>query len=316
MSFNRESGKILWRLHRSRGRNTRGVAPASSHTINGTIRRGACEVNWHRDRWLRGEADRARRYRRRRGDTRALIAVVLLLGLIGFYAYRSWTAKPPAPLTGQARVLDGDSIEISGARIRLQGIDAPEWEQTCADAGGQAWPCGRAAAQELRRHIGARDLRCEASGFVRYNRVLATCFEPDGSDLNAWLVRWAGLWHTAVAGITARSRTRRKPPSAASGREPSCRQRNGDGDTRDPRNDAHAADASPPPSGLSHPTPRQSMIGRRVRMNCPIACGRSDHAHRRCTVSIRGVLRAAGFRAGGARRDPQPGAVRGRRRVR
>jgi endonuclease YncB( thermonuclease family) len=150
-------------------------------------------VNWHRDRWLRGEADRARRYRRRRGDTRALIAVVLLLGLIGFYAYRSWTAKPAAPLVGQARVLDGDSIEISGARVRLQGIDAPEWEQTCADAGGQAWPCGKAAAQELRRHIGARDLTCQPSGFDRYDRVLATCIVPDGSDVNAWLVRrgWA-----------------------------------------------------------------------------------------------------------------------------
>jgi endonuclease YncB( thermonuclease family) len=157
------------------------------------IRRGACGVNWHRDRWLRAEADRARRYQRRRGDTRALIAVVLLLGLIGFYAYQSWTSKPPAPLVGQARVLDGDSIEISGARIRLQGIDAPEWEQTCVDAGGQAWPCGKAAAQELRHHIGARDLTCEPSGFDRYNRTLATCSDPDGSDVNAWLVRrgWA-----------------------------------------------------------------------------------------------------------------------------
>jgi endonuclease YncB( thermonuclease family) len=141
--------------------------------------------------WANGPG--ARRYGRRRGDTRALIAVVLLLGLIGFHAYRSWTSKPPAPLIGQARVLDGDSIEISGARIRLQGIDAPEWEQTCVDAAGQAWPCGKTAAQELRRHIGARDLTCEPSGFDRYNRILAACFGPDGSDVNAWLVRrgWA-----------------------------------------------------------------------------------------------------------------------------
>jgi endonuclease YncB( thermonuclease family) len=141
--------------------------------------------------WANGPG--ARRYGRRRGNTRALIAVVLLLGLIGFHAYQSWTSKPPAPLIGPARVLDGDSIEIAGARIRLQGIDAPEWEQACADAAGQAWPCGKAAAQELRRHIGARDLTCEPSGFDRYNRMLATCFDTDGSDLNAWIVRrgWA-----------------------------------------------------------------------------------------------------------------------------
>lgn len=135
----------------------------------------------------------ARRYGRRRGDTHALIAFLLLIGLIGFYAYRSWTSKPSSPLIGQARVLDGDSIEISGARIRLQGIDAPESDQTCADAGGQTWPCGKAAAQELRRHIGGSELTCEPSGFDRYNRTLAICSAPDGSDVNAWIVRrgWA-----------------------------------------------------------------------------------------------------------------------------
>jgi endonuclease YncB( thermonuclease family) len=136
----------------------------------------------------------ARRYGTRRGDTGPLVALVLLVGgSIGFYAYQSWTSKPTSPLIGRARVLDGDSIEISGARIRLQGIDAPESDQTCVDAGGRTWPCGKAAAQELRRYIGARQLTCEASGFDRYHRILATCFVPDGSDVNAWIVRqgWA-----------------------------------------------------------------------------------------------------------------------------
>jgi endonuclease YncB( thermonuclease family) len=31
-----------------------------------------------------------------------------------------------ADLTGQASVIDGDTLEIHGARIRLWGIDAPE----------------------------------------------------------------------------------------------------------------------------------------------------------------------------------------------
>ena len=136
----------------------------------------------------------ARRYRTRRGHTGLLVALVFLVGLIGFYAYRPSTSKPPpSPLIGRARVLDGDSIEISGARIRLLGIDAPESEQTCADARGQTWPCGKAAAQELRRYIGARELRCEPNGLDRYHRILAICFAPDGSDVNAWMVRqgWA-----------------------------------------------------------------------------------------------------------------------------
>ena len=36
-----------------------------------------------------------------------------------------------AEITGAARVIDGDTIDIAGERIRLHGIDAPESGQTC-----------------------------------------------------------------------------------------------------------------------------------------------------------------------------------------
>ena len=36
-----------------------------------------------------------------------------------------------ADISGPARVIDGDSIEIAGERIRIHGIDAPERSQTC-----------------------------------------------------------------------------------------------------------------------------------------------------------------------------------------
>ena len=42
----------------------------------------------------------ARRGVIRRVDWRPLIAIVLLAGLLGFYAYQHWTAKPEAPLIG------------------------------------------------------------------------------------------------------------------------------------------------------------------------------------------------------------------------
>lgn len=129
----------------------------------------------------------------RRIDRRPFIAFVLLLGLLGFYGYQHWTAEPAVPLIGRARVLDGDSLEISGVRIRLEGIDAPEWKQTCIDAKGQTWFCGQAAAQELRSYIGRRELTCARHGVDRYNRILAICSVADGSDVNAWIIRqgWA-----------------------------------------------------------------------------------------------------------------------------
>jgi endonuclease YncB( thermonuclease family) len=34
-------------------------------------------------------------------------------------------------LTGQASIIDGDTLEIHGTRIRLWGIDAPESNQDC-----------------------------------------------------------------------------------------------------------------------------------------------------------------------------------------
>ncbi len=135
----------------------------------------------------------ARRVVTRRADRRPFVAFVLLAGLLGFYAYQHWTATPASPLIGRARVLDGDSLEISGARIRLEGIHAPEWRQTCVDPKGQTWSCGQTAAQELRSHIGGRELTCARHGVDRYNRILATCSVPDGSDLNAWIIKqgWA-----------------------------------------------------------------------------------------------------------------------------
>src|SRR5207237_1182174 len=54
-----------------------------------------------------------------------------------------------APVTGRARVVDGDSLEVAGYRIRLFGIDAPEWRQECTDASGASYACGRAAARAL-----------------------------------------------------------------------------------------------------------------------------------------------------------------------
>jgi len=133
---------------------------------------------------------------RRAADARArgLLFVLLLAGIIGAFAYRHWTARPPlATVVGNAHVIDGDTIDIGATRIRLEAIDAPELEQSCNDAQGRAWRCGRRAADELRDYVSGQALTCEPTRLDRYSRVLATCFRPDGSNVSAWLVRqgWA-----------------------------------------------------------------------------------------------------------------------------
>jgi endonuclease YncB( thermonuclease family) len=129
----------------------------------------------------------------RRLDRKLLLALILALCLLVFYAVRYWYLPSYAPIIGAARVIDGDTIQIAQFRIRLEGIDAPEWEQTCRDAKGQPWSCGRTATQELSRLIHDRDLTCKPQGRDRYLRVLAVCALPDGVDVNGWMVRqgWA-----------------------------------------------------------------------------------------------------------------------------
>ena len=46
---------------------------------------------------------------------------------------------------GIANVIDGDTIIISGVKIRLHGIDAPEIKQLCVDPYNNKWKCGISA---------------------------------------------------------------------------------------------------------------------------------------------------------------------------
>ena len=95
-------------------------------------------------------------------------------------------------LNGVASVIDGDTVEIRGTRIRLHGIDAPESRQLCTRPSGQSWRCGQQAALALSDRIGRRSAICVARDTDRYGRTIAVCSQ-DGIDLNAWMVAegWA-----------------------------------------------------------------------------------------------------------------------------
>ncbi|MFN4281561.1 MAG: thermonuclease family protein [Alphaproteobacteria bacterium] len=92
---------------------------------------------------------------------------------------------------GTASVIDGDTLDLHGQRIRLHGIDAPESKQSCTRS-GEAWRCGQAAALALAERIARQPIACEQRDIDRYKRIVAICRMGE-EDLNAWLVRsgWA-----------------------------------------------------------------------------------------------------------------------------
>jgi Micrococcal nuclease (thermonuclease) homologs len=95
-------------------------------------------------------------------------------------------------LSGVASVIDGDTLEIRGVRVRLHGIDAPESGQTCKDGSGRIYRCGQQAALNLADFIGRRPVSCSGRDSDRYRRTIAVC-KVGATDINEWLVRegWA-----------------------------------------------------------------------------------------------------------------------------
>ena len=70
---------------------------------------------------------------------RTILAVMLIAALI-------LVSAPDVladDLTGQASIIDGDTLEIHGTRIRLWGIDAPESDQLCRNGGREHYRCGQ-----------------------------------------------------------------------------------------------------------------------------------------------------------------------------
>lgn len=101
------------------------------------------------------------------------------------------------PLTGHARVIDGDSLDIAGTSVRLIGIDAPEGRQVCG-RDGLEWRCGDDAEAALVALVDGQRVRCDVLAQDRYQRGLATCWAGE-VELNRNMVRlgWAVAYYPA-----------------------------------------------------------------------------------------------------------------------
>ena len=112
---------------------------------------------------------------------RLVLALACTLGLSSIAHARTGDT-----VAGTVSVVDGDTLDLHGQRIRLWGIDAPESWQLCS-VDGKPWRCGQAAALALSDRIGRGTVRCEERDVDRWKRIVARC-RIGSDDLGAWLV--------------------------------------------------------------------------------------------------------------------------------
>ncbi|MCK0096347.1 thermonuclease family protein [Yoonia sp. F2084L] len=93
---------------------------------------------------------------------------------------------------GTIRVIDADTIDVGGTRVRLFGIDAPEMGQPCW-ADGREWDCGAWTRDAVRNRFEGAYARCTTRDTDRYGRVVAQC-SVDGQDMGQLIVYSGMAW--------------------------------------------------------------------------------------------------------------------------
>lgn len=149
-----------------------------------------------------------RQWRRRKLRILDWVTVVVLFAALAFIV--SWLDRGNLETrNGKPTVADGDTLQMGDRRIRLAGIDAPEYHQTCDD-GGRVVECGRASRNHLAKLIGGRAVNCSGDRSDQYGRLLGICRAGD-VDLNATMVRdgWAVSYNAYPAEEAQARRSRR-----------------------------------------------------------------------------------------------------------
>ena len=100
-----------------------------------------------------------------------------------FFALTGAAVAAEATLTGPAAIVDGDTVQIGGVKVRFKGVSAPE-------RGTQE---GKAASAYLRSLIGESPVRCDLTGETTRGwgkgevRPVGFC-HANGHDLNRSMV--------------------------------------------------------------------------------------------------------------------------------
>jgi endonuclease YncB( thermonuclease family) len=89
-------------------------------------------------------------------------------------------------------VRDAATIQLGDITYRLDGIDAPDFDQMCVDDHADPWTCGVEARDLLAKLIGTRAVHCNDLGpdkrYARWHLGLCTV-DGDETNLNQLMVR-------------------------------------------------------------------------------------------------------------------------------
>lgn len=99
----------------------------------------------------------------------------VLVALVGCNFTEDDTSTLTGPVT---HVRDGDTIEVSGVPVRLQGLNCDE----------RGTALGESATAAVTRLVHQGPVSCALTGDKTYDREVGRCSLPDGRDIGAVLI--------------------------------------------------------------------------------------------------------------------------------
>ena len=126
---------------------------------------------------------------------RKSIILIIICSIFFILTYNDVRSEEIKKISGNAQIIDGDTIKINSKKIRLYGIDAPELKQMCKKpyltiiffTFTKDYPCGKISTQKLQKKINNKVITCKILDIDRYKRLIGECYKRN-LNLNSWLV--------------------------------------------------------------------------------------------------------------------------------
>jgi endonuclease YncB( thermonuclease family) len=91
-------------------------------------------------------------------------------------------------IAGRPTVVDGETLQIAGHRIRLAGVAQAADDHVCERTDDERWKCGPRALNALDELLEESIVSCTLKDKDEQGRLVGTCF-ANGTDIALWLIR-------------------------------------------------------------------------------------------------------------------------------